>query len=175
MYIWSTKRLIEDLRNCVVSKDEKLKYMITSGIVVALVSDPILSSGLRYSYMDAANLVLTVIAVIGGTYYCYLQNKKGDNNDFITRITCLGIPVTVRVLVFGLPILLAIGAIEGALGIDMEAGDPGGDFYTTTATQVAAGLLLMAITFVYLGKSIGAVAAQLDPQVTHPHAGGPTA
>lgn len=134
--------------------------MIANGVLMALASDPILSSGLKYSYMDTLSLVLMIITVIGGTYHCYLQNKKGDNNDFITRFMCLGIPVVVRVLVVALPVGIVIGAIEAALGIGAETDEFGVDVYTTTATQVAVVLFFTVICYAYLGKYIRAISAQ---------------
>ena len=159
MYLWNVGGLIDDLRNNSVSEFEKLKYLMATGVLVALFSDPIFSWGLRYTIMEALNLALQLAAVAAGTYYCYLQNRKGDDTDFATRFVCLGIPVGLRVLAAALPFAVLLGIIEGASGVGADIGE---QTYTTTAAEVAAYALLTAAYYAYLARQIRVVSTRYD-------------
>ena len=154
MYLWRVDKLIEDFRHDDVSEKEKLKYMLLVGAVGTVASDPILSIGLKYSTMDAINLLLMLVVVLSGTYYCYVSNRNADNKDFVTRFLCIGLPTMIRIFAIAIPIIIVIGVAEGLHGVGVDVSESGEEVYTTTVSQVVGSTLLMMIYFLYLGKKL---------------------
>lgn len=157
MYFWHVNNLVEDFRNDKVSEKEKLKYTILLGIVVAIISDPIMWIDSIYSTMDTINLITMIVATTLGTYYCYAKNKSGDKKDFITRFICLGLPVGVRLFVFTLPVFILVGVIESEYGIGKQINKLGKEVYFTTINQVIVAFLFEIIYFAYLGKKLNEI------------------
>jgi len=154
VYIWKTKNLISDLKEGKVSEKEKLKYVIFLGVAYAVLSDPAISIGIEYSAMDAINLVLVVVLTVFGIIYAYKMNCKGDNTDFITRYTCLSIPIGTKIFCLALVAGILVGILdiafmsEGIESIDESLAMP------TSLTQVVVTALIMVLFYYYLGKGI---------------------
>lgn len=157
MYFWRVNNLVDDFRNDKVSEKEKLKYTILLGILVEIISSPIMWIDSIYSTMDSINLIAMIVTTTLGTYYCYAKNKSGDNKDFITRFICLGIPVGVRLFVFALPVFILCGVIESEYGIGKQINKLGEEVYLTTLNQVIVGFFFEIIYFVYLGKKLNEI------------------
>lgn len=157
MYFWRVNSLVEDFRNDKVTEKEKLKYMILFGIVVAIISDPIMWIDSKYSIMDTINLIVMIVTTTLGTYYCYSKNKSGDNKDFITRFMCLGLPVGLRLFVFALPVFIIVGVIEIKYGIGKQINKLGEDVYLTTINHVVVDFFFELIYFAYLGKKLNEI------------------
>lgn len=158
MYLWRVDKLVEDFRNENVTEKEKFKYMLLFGAVMTVVTDPILCIGSKYSIMDAINLFVMLIVVLGGTYYCYVANRDADNKDFVTRYLCIGFPIIVRILVVAIPIFIVIGVVERIYGIGVEISESGEEVYSTTVSQVVGGILLVIIYYLYLGNKLKSIA-----------------
>jgi hypothetical protein len=164
MYLWKVDKLVDEFRSEGVTEKEKFKYIVLFYIAMTVASDPLLHSDNRYTYMDSLNLILLLGTVVAGTYFCYVQNRHGDNTDFITRFICLGLPIVVRVLVFALPILFIVGFIQGTYKIGVYVDEHAKEFSTTTFVQVVANFLLSGIYYLYLGKKIRAVSGYVQVQ-----------
>lgn len=88
LYLWNINALVKDLKEDKVSEKEKLKYyLLTSSISFLSMAFP-------------SSVTLFTILVIGvfiiGTFLCFNVNSKGDNRNFIDRVFCLGVPLTIR-------------------------------------------------------------------------------
>ena len=53
----------------------------------------------------AADLILSLIITIWGTKRCFAINQSGSGGDFIARMTCLTLPVSIRWTVVVIPYL----------------------------------------------------------------------
>ena len=159
MYLWRVEKLIEDFRNENVTEKEKFKYMLLFGAVITVGADPIVYIGSKYSIMDAINLFVMLIVVLGGTYYCYAANRDADNKDFVTRFLCIGVPIMIRIFVVALPIFIVIAVVESIYGVGVEISESGEEVYSKTVSQVVFGILLVIIYYLYLGNKIKSIAS----------------
>jgi len=98
-----------------VSQKEQLKYILASSILALIFTDPILSVGAEYSYLDTTSSFIILLLTITGLLFCYRNNANADNKDFILRLVTLGLPITIRFVVIIFPIGVLVGAMEAAL------------------------------------------------------------
>lgn len=78
MYFWNVKGLAQDLKENKISETEKLKYYLLSGAFGMLPST-------ESSWTESGIwIIMGFLAVI----WCYQANRRGDNTDFIGRVTC---------------------------------------------------------------------------------------
>lgn len=161
MYFWKVDNLVEDFKTGKVTQLEEFKYMLLFTVIGTIAFDSLLCTGSAYNYYDYINLVLTLTISIWGVYYCYKINKEGDNKGFIVRLTCIGLPVVIRILAFFIPIFFLIGALEEALiDIDSVAVDElESEFYETTPLEAAAFVLFTTSYYLYLSRKIRAVSS----------------
>ncbi|MBN4078307.1 hypothetical protein JYT29_03180 [Nitrospina gracilis] len=119
MYLWNTKGLAKALKQNSLNEKDLFKYFFVYLMVSALIFG-------AFDYMDAApttslNLFFssfTVFVTGLATYFCYKINSTGDNQKFIERYICLGIPLAVK-LAF-LIILLMFLLIFLSIFLDIE-------------------------------------------------------
>jgi hypothetical protein len=166
MYLWRVDRLVEYFRNDQVTEREKLKYMILYGVLLAAVPEVGLwgagSMGYEYTHMSAVGVLVGVVITILGTYYCYAKNRDGDNRDFITRIMCIGLPVTIRVIVLFLPAFVVLVILEQVYGIGTRTNEFGQSVSYATWLDVLFAAVSYAVAYLYLAKKM-AVVAQAAP------------
>ncbi len=160
MYFWHVDKLVEDFRNNNVSEKEKFKYFLLFGVLMTLCMDPFMYIGLSYSVIDSAITAGMLIAVIGGTYYCYISNRDVDDKDFISRFLCIGLPIAVRLLIFSIPIMIAIIALEEVYGIGAEGNEIDVGMYRTTVGQAIWTVSFVAIYYICLGNKIKSIAVK---------------
>jgi RsiW-degrading membrane proteinase PrsW (M82 family) len=86
LYLWNTKALINDLRNEQVTQEEQLKYFLLGAVLVFALPE-------RVTLYHVVDIVILILGVLS----CYNANSKGDNKDFIVRLTCLAIPLSIRI------------------------------------------------------------------------------
>lgn len=130
MYIWNVNGLARDLKGKKVSQyDQALYYIgLASLILIPLGLSNIIGytnvahilftrPWLTYSMLPIAKtfmpsnsilLLIDLALLIWGTLYCYRQNKKGDNKDFLLRLMCLSFPSTIRFLILKLVFVLPL-------------------------------------------------------------------
>jgi len=112
MYFWKVDTLIEEVKNEKVSQKEQLKYVVAFSIIMILASDPMMSIGRNYSFLDSISSVLMLVISIVGVYWCYLTNQKTDDKDFIFRFFTIGFPIGVRFAVILIPVAIVLGTLE---------------------------------------------------------------
>lgn len=91
MYFWKAKALARDLKENKVSEKEQMVYYLLVGIAF------IIPGNRDISWLEWTILITGVVL---GTIWCYQVNKRGDNQNFIVRMTCLSLPVLIRLAVF---------------------------------------------------------------------------
>ena len=122
MYFVSYHPLKHKLRTNSLSDREALPYLIIEAVVLSLAS---YSSGDRLSNVyDFLSLCLTVIIVIGGTYYVYRQNGGTEGFNLIKKYLILGWVVSIRFTI----VLIPIVAVYIVIMLKLE--NPSFDLYT---------------------------------------------
>jgi len=157
MYLWKVDSLVEDFKSGKVSQKEEFKYMLLFTITIILASDPALYIGSAYNSYDTLSSVLMLGISIFGVYYCYKLNSSGDDKDFIVRITCIGLPVMVRVLAVIIPVSI-IGGILESIFLYPESLDE--ETFGSTPTQVVSISVFIAAYYWYLSIKIKTVSSK---------------
>lgn len=131
---------MEDLKAGRVTQREQFKYFLALALFGAVVMEFLLYSG-GYSndleYPDDAHwfvrasmpwflsLGISVVITIIGVRVCYKINGAGDDEDFILRMTCLSVPVLVRVIVlfllFCIPVVVMAAVSYHIVSTDISA------------------------------------------------------
>ena len=88
MYFWKVDSLVDDFKQNKVTQKEEFKYILLFSILTLLGTDPFLSIDSTYNFYDTLNLILSIIIIVAGVYYCFKINSDGDNKDFM--VTLLG-------------------------------------------------------------------------------------
>lgn len=141
MYFVSYHPLKHKLRTNSLSDREALPYLIIEAVLLSLAS---YSSGDRLSNAyDFLSLCLTVITVIGGTYYVYLQNGGKEGFNLIQKFVVLGWVVSIRFAI----VLIPVVTVYIVIWLKLE--NPSFDLYT-----VLLGGAIRIIYFQRLGTHI---------------------
>ena len=160
MYYWNLSKLVLELKAGTITEAQKFRYLMFSMITVTLISDPIMFVGSRYNTLDAIGLILNLLISTLGMYYCFLQNRRGDNIDFITRFVCLSIPITVRLLIIFFPLAIFFASLEIAFELIFK-GRLLSEINDSTTLGRSLMIWVSLITYyAYLGKWIRLVSAQ---------------
>lgn len=155
MYIWHVNDLVEDFKRGEVNGKDQFKYYLFFLIGTVLATNtPWAYEGYKYTDIDTINTIIMLCITIGGLYYCYKKNEKGDHKDFIVRAFCLGFPITVRMVAVLLPILILMYGILEIDDIERETNKL--DYIS--AIEVIVFNVWMLFYYLYLGKKIEEVA-----------------
>ncbi len=109
MYFWNIEGLLDDIASQKITEQQKFYYYLLLGcgalVVMTLVRTfPASPDELRVG-PAAADLILSLIITIWGTKRCFAINQSGSGGDFIARMTCLTLPVSIRWTVVVIPYL----------------------------------------------------------------------
>lgn len=141
MYFVSYHPLKHKLRTNSLSDREALPYLIIEAVFLSLAS---YSSGREISNgYDILSLCVTIITVIGGTYYVYLQNGGTEGFNLLQKYIVLGWVVGIRLTI----VLIPIVAVYIVIMLKLE--NPSFDLYT-----VLFGGSIRIIYFQRLGRHI---------------------
>lgn len=157
MYFWRVNNLIDDFQTDAVTERQQLSYILVWTVLTVLSADPIVTSALGPSELNALDqllLLTTILVAITGTVVCYRTSQiRPERNGFMPRFYCLSLPVLVRVCVYILIFVLLILLVN-----DYVILVPGFDNYleseTTTWGGVIAVLGLEIAFFSYLNEAI---------------------
>ena len=158
MYLWKTKKLIVDFQENRVSEKETLKYLVFLIVIASLLTNPIIAFQEKYSHLGLLNLILILFISVVGAVYSFKENSKGDNIQFVTRFTCLGVPIGIKIIL--LAILLSIlGAFidKAIIGNGFENSEQN-ILPTIGVTGRIISIAVCVLYYYYLSKAIGEVA-----------------
>lgn len=158
MYLWKVDHLAADLRNDYVSQKEQFKYMLVFTLIntLAMVAIAFGSSGMSSSLL-AVDMVVTLTITAAGISYCYHRNRKADNRDLIVRFICLGLPVTVRIIVFGVILGFVVGAATGLVLGETSGQGSESEVSVVELVDLMIAYVVQIAYFLYLGRWMGAV------------------
>ena len=117
MYFWKTSILASELAENKVSQVEQLKYFLAMSILYAVGTTPVGEASENVLIELLIVLTLTML----GIFYCFRINKRGDNDQFIVRMVCLSWPITIKIIIFS--IILVIVSSFTLLFISEELAD----------------------------------------------------
>jgi hypothetical protein len=121
MYWWNVSKLAEDLREGRVDEKERFKYFLATFIAWSLAVLLFSYSPGPFNLGPPLSVGIHLIMVTVGIVFCYRANKSGDNADFIARMICMGLPVSIQLAAYFSTLFLFLGVIESlpvaALGL----------------------------------------------------------
>jgi hypothetical protein len=95
VYIWNVERLAMEIREGRLTQRDQFVYFLIALAITFVVGR---GSILWIFRQPAAGIFPTAqfLISVGGFVRCYRTNHRGDDRDFIARVTCLGLPLLVR-------------------------------------------------------------------------------
>jgi hypothetical protein len=100
MYFWKTAQLADDIKNNKVSEKSKMYYYL---LVVALYNLVAYQNLLEFE-MDMTTLIgemlITTVVIAIGILITFKSNNGVNGSDYISRVIMLGLPITVKIIVF---------------------------------------------------------------------------
>lgn len=150
MYIWNVNALIEDMKEGKLSQKEQFKYAIAYSILMLFASDPLVHAGHEYSYIDSIQSLIMLVVSVLGIYFCYCENKKADDRDFLLRFFTIGLPITVRCIAIIFPLALILGVVDGFTSSEalLESSSTTTSIYQVVFTSI----LIAGFYFYYQSK-----------------------
>lgn len=96
------QRIANDLKNNLLTEQEKF-YFILAGIILNGTYGTV-------SFINSFSIytLIEYALMIGGSWWCFQENSRGDNRQFLDRFICLQTAISIRVylVVYGLYFLL---------------------------------------------------------------------
>ena len=71
-----------------------------------------------------------------GLFYCYIENRDGDDRDFIERFICIGLPVLVRTIAVTVLIGLCLVILALVLAFNVPEESTPVDLLLISALQI---------------------------------------
>ena len=102
MYFWKTQQLADDIKNNKISEKSKMYYYLIMMVLLNLAIYSFLIGDLNAVDMTIViGEMLSIITVtITGILITFKTNKGQEGADYMARMTMLGLPIGIKVLVF---------------------------------------------------------------------------
>lgn len=154
MYFWKIDSLTQELKDGSLPQSERMKYLLATVIVYAVAIEASFLFAEPITYLRIFQSSFIVAITVGGTIYCYVMNRRGDNREFIDRFICIGWVVSVRV------IALFVGVYFLYLIAGYAVGGEEFEKFLESTSIVDAGLTLLVCILGYwlIGEHIKKVA-----------------
>jgi len=119
MYIWKTESLATDIKNNNVGAGELKNYYLTLSIFMTITMYITAISPRENMLMVLVELIALIGILIFGVSITYQSNKGDEGVDYISRMTILSLPITVKVF----SVSLFVGIVCGILGEALKLPD----------------------------------------------------
>lgn len=122
IYFLEDWRLAEELRDNRVPEFEKFIYFLLLTLWTLISGS---STFIEWSYQEPTHTehlldgYIFIVNVVG-LWTCYDRNKEGDHKDFITRITCLSFPASVRMLFLACLIFIPVKVADNYFNLGIK-------------------------------------------------------
>lgn len=150
MYFWNINSIARDLKTGSLSEWQKTKYYIATILFGLFASVLAHSLSTYFGLLSVASYALSGVA----TVYCVVRifniNHKADDKNFIERLTCFGLPATVRTFVF----YFIVSYIYYAFSINVSI-----PFAITTFVHLTLTPITYILMFYYIGNGFRALHA----------------
>jgi len=111
MFLWDVHALALRFRAKRVSEWDKFRYYALILILGALFQGSFHPGHYSSPFQEIQETIAVTFLSVLGAWYCYQVNGRGDNEDFMGRILCLGFPIAIRILVISIVGMLCIDAL----------------------------------------------------------------
>ena len=158
MYLWKIDSLVDDFKTGNVSQWEQFKYCFLiklTGIVAGLIAPGRVSLEESWAIVSA---VAVFVFTLAGLSYCYWINSRGDDEDFIPRLVCIGVPAAIRTFAAFTPIYLFSSFLMTLAMAGVYGGEEGWKLSWTLGGALVAPAFFVAYYW-YLGTKIRAAAS----------------
>ncbi|MBA2875435.1 hypothetical protein [Thermaerobacillus caldiproteolyticus] len=118
MYFWNVKALAEELMQKKITPQKKMQYLLAFILVETISVELSYWLGI-YSKANIYDVLYSFFSIainFLGVIFCYKANKRGDNQDFIERFVCIGLPISIRILFLGIVMVGLYIPIGGYFG-----------------------------------------------------------
>jgi len=150
MYFWNIKKLKTQLIAGPLTERETLPYLIATVLMYSLVQ--YFPDALPFNSLDYLEIVIASLGALLGTLWLYYKNMADAGSNFLQRYISLGWVVTIRVIVFALPVALAIVFLADTLG---QYNDESG---ATNWIDIGIAITIELFLYLYFGKHLADVA-----------------
>ena len=122
MYFWQVNALVEDLKARRVSQRQKMYYYLAYTLLTLIAVDVAGLVATELNFFVVLNSLLGVLITVGGILLCYEANSQGDDAEFIDRMVCLSWPISLRMFVVLIPVVVIYGLILASATGETETG-----------------------------------------------------
>jgi len=129
MYIWNTKKLATDIKNNNLTEHDKMKYYLVYSVIVTIF---LTISSRPFTLPLLVEQILSVGIIIFGISITFKTNKGNKGSDYIARVTCLSLPIFIKIVL----LCFGGGIIIGVLVVLMGGNSPA--MFTEWATTAIA-------------------------------------
>lgn len=107
MYFWKIEKLKEDIRQDRLTEKDKFLYMLVSVVIYAILFEilaymPAENSN-QWDYIESIGNILLALL---GTIFVFRANGGSQGRDFLGRYFALSLVVSIRFLVYSLPLFV---------------------------------------------------------------------
>lgn len=120
MYIWKTESLATDIKNNNVGAGELKNYYLTLSIFMTITMYIAAISPRENMLMVLVELIALIGILIFGVSITYQSNKGDEGVDYISRMTILSLPITVKVFSASLFVGIVCGILGEALKLPAD-------------------------------------------------------
>jgi len=104
MYFLDNHQLAVELRKG-IDEYTKMKYLIFTLTLYYVIFELLNKSDIPVLF-DPFSGIVGLIIMVGGIYFSYRINIKGDNKDFLTRFVCLSWPITIKSMLIAIALVI---------------------------------------------------------------------
>lgn len=157
MYLWKVDRVASDLGNGQVSQNEEFKYVLAFSLI-GMLGTAMAAAGASTvpGWLRAVDLAVMIVITVAGVFYCYYRNQASDNQDFLRRFLCLGVPVAVRILVLAVVVGFIVGLVAGIVSGSGEVQQSDSSSRIRVFTELGVNYLVQVALYLYLAHWVAA-------------------
>lgn len=111
MYFWKIDALKNDIKDKKMNDEEIFPYIILSVAFYAFLTEIMAYLPYEDGEVNTYTYVLSIMAIIiqiFGTIYVYKKNGAKDGNNFLTKYFLIGFVVSIRFIVYFIPLMIAL-------------------------------------------------------------------
>lgn len=100
MYFWKTEKLANDIKNDRVNEKSKMHYYLLMMVLYNVIAYQNLLEFEMDMMTLASEMLITTLVVAVGVLTTFKSNNGANGSDYISRVIMLGLPITIKIVVF---------------------------------------------------------------------------
>lgn len=137
MYFWKTKILATQIKETNISEEEQKNYYIATSVLATAFMYIAIAGGTPNLKATLTECVLLIIVTIFGINITFKTNQGNDGSNYISRVVMLGLPILIKIIIFGFLAGVLVGVFMGVA----DNADPVDSQWGVCAVSVIAQLL----------------------------------